>query len=1316
MTTTPPISTEGVRGNDSYEQRLMPIVYIDKITLENNSVPPNLGDNPHIEEYTFDSSGNPVPIIRSEAQASPDGCVITLDLLVRDDIQNTILSSWFYDAQLLQYMQIKVIQSTNSQLTTKLINGQFEELENPAYKTGYTTKILGLENYYEEGTQDFYAASQANGGLMANIPYEVKLQLPTSQPDHLSYFVFCYFDIAALSRDYNLSMYGYKLNTGIMSKDITSEIVIRNGTVVSESYVFYTPEGEIWTGAVHEHNGVWMAGATHTSEPHPILTREVVINSTVQDFRDIDAPLKEEINLAPVEALIDNIKNNLNKKPSNSVVHQYDTRGVLVSATKLPIEDNPAYFSEGFIARSAHSKEGSLSNFVFSFNFEEFVKQESEFGKLFAFSSNETAKAKMLELSKILSLKVYRKRATSELSFNRINSPVRGGRFKKLPYVNAQDPPVLVVESKDDGKTLRATKENVGGFAASGTGARTTPPSKSNGSIRQIQLNNMEGIRSYAVTDATIGEVTDGLYQYSVEVSVLDGTVPYLNNMLELFSNVKHKFSLYYDICTSPTYYDSDTNQFKAALVKEYSGSKSDPWSNMVAQIVYVLGVLSDSKDASPIFTSLFSLCNGVTGTPKGVNAVLVLADKLESILVSYIGDKRTTSVDLTAKSGTGSQASKKFILQDTQTFTQLFNSELPDDYGLEFMNMKNRNSFSGPPTFTLRDYKSRIAQENDKYFKAKGEVVLSSPSAPSVPHASLKDLQTYGATYLTPVLAKNGRFTLEMASVAGDLLSNLDKYERFSIPLLNAQMQRRGDFVPSTTTTSGINNERINFLGKIGVTVANLYETNTDAAGDRGAVSAKDVLGDDSLFASPLSIVYSSEQGLATDIDLKQLSSVFSSNLSLAAERGGSLSATTKWESPIEQVEIGCFNLETDSCGILDYYIISAGGALDTAAMTRVPNQIKSLFLSHEGDTVRAQWFDESYDVANDFKTSLMFIWNYQNIAEVEYLNTYRMTSAEGRQVSAPVWEPLTFKAIQDVERSSGMVMCRLTKYTDALYKIGSSSVAQMPYYNSYFFLASTNKVAKKGNLPESSVAIVDSSYVEMRNMGNEMTKQLARAASSANMRTVLHQQPARNPHHGYYDAFKGGGTPPNILSDLYDETTGLCEITYDQLGAGPAEETPEGDREAISYDGGSPGGGGGGGAGGSGGGAPPAHVTFEETSPKQDDTFHYSSDPDIGAAMGQPENDEPDLTMQTDYDKAMSKAIQEEIRWQQNVQVQGGNDTGQSAKERNDAIAQWVQAMYKGVGEDGSQQAATQGANTGAPSQQMQQGNDGNAGNGYK
>ena len=42
---------EGIFGNDTYEQRLMPLVSIDKVTLENNSLPPEKSDNPHIVDY-----------------------------------------------------------------------------------------------------------------------------------------------------------------------------------------------------------------------------------------------------------------------------------------------------------------------------------------------------------------------------------------------------------------------------------------------------------------------------------------------------------------------------------------------------------------------------------------------------------------------------------------------------------------------------------------------------------------------------------------------------------------------------------------------------------------------------------------------------------------------------------------------------------------------------------------------------------------------------------------------------------------------------------------------------------------------------------------------------------------------------------------------------------------------------------------------------------------------------------------------------------------------------------------------------------------
>jgi len=46
------------------------------------------------------------------------------------------------------------------------------------------------------------------------------------------------------------------------------------------------PDGNIWSGPTHQHNGVWMTGAEHTSEPHPVLQRINVSSNKVRDFRD----------------------------------------------------------------------------------------------------------------------------------------------------------------------------------------------------------------------------------------------------------------------------------------------------------------------------------------------------------------------------------------------------------------------------------------------------------------------------------------------------------------------------------------------------------------------------------------------------------------------------------------------------------------------------------------------------------------------------------------------------------------------------------------------------------------------------------------------------------------------------------------------------------------------------------------------------------------------------------------------------------------------------------------------------------------------
>ena len=44
------VDNAGVFGNDTYEKRLMPTVFVNKITLENNSAFIEV-ENPHIQEY-----------------------------------------------------------------------------------------------------------------------------------------------------------------------------------------------------------------------------------------------------------------------------------------------------------------------------------------------------------------------------------------------------------------------------------------------------------------------------------------------------------------------------------------------------------------------------------------------------------------------------------------------------------------------------------------------------------------------------------------------------------------------------------------------------------------------------------------------------------------------------------------------------------------------------------------------------------------------------------------------------------------------------------------------------------------------------------------------------------------------------------------------------------------------------------------------------------------------------------------------------------------------------------------------------------------
>jgi hypothetical protein len=75
--------------------------------------------------------------------------------------------------------------------------------------------------------------------------------------------------------------------------NIAKDIILKGDQTPTVSYVYrlqetvagYGKEGSIWPGAVHRHEGVFMAGNTHSENPHPTLGQQVVASSKTQDMR-----------------------------------------------------------------------------------------------------------------------------------------------------------------------------------------------------------------------------------------------------------------------------------------------------------------------------------------------------------------------------------------------------------------------------------------------------------------------------------------------------------------------------------------------------------------------------------------------------------------------------------------------------------------------------------------------------------------------------------------------------------------------------------------------------------------------------------------------------------------------------------------------------------------------------------------------------------------------------------------------------------------------------------------------------------------------
>jgi len=443
---------------------VLPTIYIEKIKLESNTGSPIKQRNPHIDwnrslrtpmgriQYSESTRlaynrGNEDTDVEAQnvqqflAGETAEPLKVTVNLVAKDRVINQ-KTSWFsnFGIDLKDYIYVHVVQTT-----TEVATQTWSNYDGTAFGPGIWTQAWSGTSKRKFPLRDFggsndlvpangsttnpnlrtkYVEVDSQGNRILNMTHIIDgdggITAGTFQkPDlndgtqHLAYFVYTNFDIAKLAEDFGMqratiqTMINNGTFPGAVISKMTSDIVIRQGKVVSNAYVFVTrpnsniPGGQLWTGPVHYHDennpaiigereGTYfgyMGGSVHNpNQPQQQLIKKKVKNNTIQDLRIAKKIEKLNLNFSILE-------NELLSKTTKDP--KIDTSIIKRSA---------AYFTDINLSRDVDGN----CRFFFGIDLKKLVRENSIFNSLFRQGS--PAVRAIMEKTRIVSMKIYRVR------------------------------------------------------------------------------------------------------------------------------------------------------------------------------------------------------------------------------------------------------------------------------------------------------------------------------------------------------------------------------------------------------------------------------------------------------------------------------------------------------------------------------------------------------------------------------------------------------------------------------------------------------------------------------------------------------------------------------------------------------------------------------------------------------------------------------------------------------------------------------------------------------------------------------------------
>tara|TARA_Y100000592_G_scaffold45101_2_gene71572 strand:+ start:405 stop:3677 length:3273 start_codon:yes stop_codon:yes gene_type:complete len=279
---------------------------------------------------------NSIELHEKKPGSTKEGLIVKVEFLYYDTM-NEYDEDLFTSKYTLDSMKLNTLLSLDSNLTNEIVNGnnlihkprsrllkRFLDDELCILDNKETAKVFNQDIekcVYDEYTEFYYTKT-----------FHLK-----ETPQHLS--ITCLFS----DSDYrNRTSFG----------PTTCETIIENGKVVLSSKFLLNNE-EIWTGPVHEHDGVIMAHSFHSNSiPHPTLTSVGYHNLKIKDFRSqrINLPdVKKENKQSNSKVIYSNLFYNQMSNHELGMVFSANIKSILLQNCKEAIilqETSPEVFNK----------------------------------------------------------------------------------------------------------------------------------------------------------------------------------------------------------------------------------------------------------------------------------------------------------------------------------------------------------------------------------------------------------------------------------------------------------------------------------------------------------------------------------------------------------------------------------------------------------------------------------------------------------------------------------------------------------------------------------------------------------------------------------------------------------------------------------------------------------------------------------------------------------------------------------------------------------------------------------------------------------